>query len=152
MTNTFITFRTDKYTQYIHDTVVYDNYMYYIHIYPRTVSTIHDTVGRKCWLSKYDIGRRCWLNIVRLKTTIDIENDAVRVFDHVDVANITFENSDHIRCTSSTENLSLWRMSEVVKNNSQGASALHWTMLTGDDSDCGFAGLLPRAGRCRTRN
>ena len=48
MTNTFITDTVyDKYTQYIHDTVVYDNYMYYIHIYPRTVSTIHDTVHDK---------------------------------------------------------------------------------------------------------
>ena len=37
MTNTFITDTVyDKYTQYIHDTVVYDNYMYYIHVlYPQ---------------------------------------------------------------------------------------------------------------------
>ena len=33
---------------------------------------------------------------MRLKTTSDFENFAVRVCDHVDVANITFENSDHI--------------------------------------------------------
>ena len=33
---------------------------------------------------------------MRLKTTINFENDAARVFDHVLVANITFENSDHI--------------------------------------------------------
>ena len=70
------------------------------HCYQYFWLSVHPTketkVGRKCWLNKYDIGRRCWLNIVRLKTTIDIENDAVRVFDHVDVANITFENSDHI--------------------------------------------------------
>ena len=33
---------------------------------------------------------------MRLKTTINFENDAARVFDHVDVANITFENPDHI--------------------------------------------------------
>ena len=69
---------------------------YYQYFWLSVHPTKETKVGRKCWLNKYNDSRTCWSKSLRLKTTSDFENVAVRVCDHVDVANITFENSDHI--------------------------------------------------------
>ena len=70
---------------------------YYQYFWLSVHPTKETKVGRKCWLNKYNDSRTCWSKSLRPKTTSDFENVAVRVCDHVDVANITFENSDHIR-------------------------------------------------------
>ena len=94
---------------------------YYQYFWLSVHPTKETKVGRKCWLNKYNDSRTCWSKSLRPKTTSDFENVAVRVCDHVDVANITFENSDHIL----TNYRRVWRWKDMIRIAQHGIASSH---------------------------